>query len=103
MEEKKVFTWWPIWFIVKIVARSLRLVAAWKEEYGKENIPRTGMLIEHCSHFTTAEEAGIIFDLSPRHLYLMYKKDLETGTNLPTSSRWIFCKILPARRWFHPD
>ena len=102
MEEKKVFTWWPIWFIVKTVARSLRIVVAWREEYGKENIPQTGMLIEHCSHFTTAEEAGIIFDLSPRRLYLMYKKDLETGTNLPTRLAGYFVKFFLRGAGFIP-
>lgn len=80
MDEKEVVTQKPIWLFLRGFARAVRLLIAWKEEHGRENIPLEGMLFQHCSHFTTGEEAGIIFDLSPRRdLRLIYKKELESG------------------------
>ncbi len=83
MRKKRAVRWFAAYLLLRIVARTLRLIVAkGVTEIGRETLPKNGPVFIHINHFTTAEEAGVVLDRFPnKGLHVLYKSELETGKN----------------------
>lgn len=94
MRKRRVIRWFAAYLMLRIIARSLRLlVAKGVTEMGRESLPTSGPLFLHINHFTTAEEAGVVLDRFPnKGLHVLYKSDLEGGefSKIVADSKKIF-------------
>ena len=103
-----VIAWQPffrlflLWFILLLKTPLLKS----ETQLGRENVPKKGPGLVLTNHFTTGEEAGLLFYLLSRiqglmQVYLLYKKELD-GTNLKTMPFGLIARIFLRGAGFRP-
>ncbi len=104
-----VVVWQPFFRLVLlgVILFLKRLLLKSETVIGKENVPKKGSVLVLTNHFTTGEEAGLLFYYLTlikglMQVYLLYKKELEEGTNLLTKLGGLVALIVLRGAGFRP-
>lgn len=103
-----VLAWQPFFrlILLGVIVILKKLLLKSETEIGRENVPKgPGLVLTN--HFTTGEEAGLLFYCLTRILglmkvYLLYKKELEEGKNLWTKIGGLIALVFLRGAGFRP-